>query len=1078
MMRFGIREKVALLVMVATAASAFLIAKMLLKAGVDAVREHELVDLGDESLGRGWNLADQISGLEDDLMKLATNPNFSKLAYSDKRAENKKDLEEMAKENCRRYWKRHLRIDICTPRETRIALKTKAQFSKNDIWFPGMNTGAGAGFNFSKIQRVQVTYDECRGVKGKTIRWEPVLTVVARINRPPEQGAPEKSVDSDLYLRIAMTLENNKSPRHLFLLEDETGDHLVHYDENESETKTDYKDRANYKTFENLHSGEDGKLERELKRALGRRERDKNEDLEQVENPKVARLVLKQDVPLKKNYYFLEGIPEERLKDVLDTDVKSPFETADQFDSFLDGMTASCEKIGRVGGLAGGVKELRLLADSKEKLEELKGLVMEKMEKHYGKNGSGNKNGLEWLKNGKSPINWRDPVICTKIHIWTVLLTKDGQSDGYYLLHYCVMDEELASAISNEMKELRIVSVGIAAGFGALGFLIVMFFINPLKKMTRTAQKITESHPDTLFDNLGELTRDLDIKRRDEVGDIARASKRLFEELIVFHEQLEQRVKDRTRELRKSNIDLEQAYEQLMSLSHEKDAFVAKVSHDLRQPLNAIFLQVEALKLSDLDDVQKDDVQRIHDHARRELNLVNDILEYQKIIMGAETLNKDEIDVAALINDIEDVHGKTAEAKGLKFNAQFDDDIGSLVADDRRLHQILGNLVGNSVKFTKEGSVSINAHGREISDEPWVEFTVTDTGRGMSPAEQSKVFVPFVSNKKDNAGGSGLGLSICKELTTQMGGKVGFVSELDKGTHFSVFIPRIPTSEHYDEKKQESLTNPISKIISEDRSSLGGDSTENIKSPGGNGTVLVIDDDQNVRELLKRLLEGDGYTVITAEDGNIGLELAREHLPDAITLDVVMPGGKDGWQVLKHLKDSPETESIPVIMVSVMAGDQDGAVLDVEDYLVKPIDVNRLKRVVGRVTREASQRNLLLVDDDVDSLESLSRLLHESGWQTTLATNGKEALAVLEKTLPAAIVLDLMMPEMDGFEFLQRIRSEPTLRSIPVVIMTGKIPSADEKAFLRSHVTTILTKGEASGADLLKSINERIDTTK
>ena len=169
--------------------------------------------------------------------------------------------------------------------------------------------------------------------------------------------------------------------------------------------------------------------------------------------------------------------------------------------------------------------------------------------------------------------------------------------------------------------------------------------------------------------------------------------------------------------------------------------------------------------------------------------------------------------------------------------------------------------------------------------------------------------------------------------------------------------------------------------------------------------------------------------------------MAKKHLPDAITLDVVMPGGKDGWEVLKNLKESPETESIPVIMVSVMAENENGIALDVEDYLVKPIDVNRLSRVMSRVTHQSMQRNLLLVDDDEESLKSLSRIMEDAGWQTTIATNGKKALTVLEKTRPAAIVLDLMMPEMDGFEFLQCLHADPNLRSIPVVVMTGKEPS-------------------------------------
>ncbi len=1046
-MNFGIRGKVALLVMIATAASAWLVAAILSKAGADAVREHELVDLGDEALVRGWTLADQIAGLKDDILKLSHEPEFIEITHSEN--PDGKRLAELARLHCRRYWKRYLRIDVCESSETGLTIEEKAEVSDEGLWFPDGGVARRAISDISPIRRAEITYENYHGV-GEVTRSEPLVTAVALI----QSGGPGERMGKRVYLRISMSLDNSKSPRHLFYLEGENHNPLVRHDDNESS------DEKNAFVFEEFHHAE--KVSAAFDEALEKRKSKALRDNAVAESPKVLRLASteKEGVALKKNYYFLEGVPGDMLKVALATEEEVEFER------FLNFMMASGEKerLGRVGGLKGGVKEVRLLAQSLEKLEDLKAMVEKLMEQHYGEKYDG--------------ISWRDEVPCTRIHAWAVLLfVGQGKDEQHYLLHYAVMDEELASAIKNEMKSLRYISVGIATGFGLVGFLIVMFFISPLKKMTLTAQKITESHPDHLFENLSELARDLDIKRRDEVGDIARSSKRLFEELITFHEQLEQRVKDRTRELRKSNIDLEQAYEQLMSLSHEKDAFVAKVSHDLRQPLNAIFLQVEALKLSDLDEMQKSDVQRIHDHARRELNLVNDILEYQKIIMGAETLNKDEIDIAKLMKDISEAHGPGAEAKGLQFETLFDEEIGSLIADDQRLHQVLGNLVGNACKFTKEGSISLAVHAREISGEDWVEFTVTDTGRGMSPEEQSKVFVPFVSNKKDNAGGTGLGLSICKELTGQMGGKIGFVSELGKGTHFSVFMPRVPSSEYYDEKKPGELSNPINKIFSDKGQGPDGVGSEDSKIPGGGGTILVIDDDENVRQLLSRLLKGDGYDVLTAEDGNEGLEMARKHLPDAITLDVVMPGGKDGWEVLRNLKKSPETESIPVIMVSVMAAAENGIALDVEDYLVKPIDVSRLKRVMSRVTRQSSQRNLLLVDDDPDSLQTLSRLLGEYGWQTTLATNGQEALDVLEKTLPAAIVLDLMMPEMDGFEFLRQIQDKATLRSIPVVVMTGKVPSAEEEAFLRDHVTAVLTKGETSGSDLLRSINERLKSS-
>ena len=336
---------------------------------------------------------------------------------------------------------------------------------------------------------------------------------------------------------------------------------------------------------------------------------------------------------------------------------KDKDETETEHIQFLENLSIQSEINGRIGGLQGGVGEIRLMAQTKEKIEALR--------------DGATKTIAESLRSTEfDQIDWRDMVECDLIHAWSVVFfVGEAEEQRHYILHYCVMDDELASSIQHEMSELRKIAILVAAGFGIIGFLIAVWFIRPLKKMTWTAQRITESHPERLYENLGNLVRDLDTRRRDEVGDISRASKRLFEELITFHEQLEQRVQDRTRELRKANIELEQANDQLMSLSHEKDAFVAKVSHDLRQPLNAIFLQVEALKLSELDDIQKDDVQKIHDHARRELNLVNDILEYQKIIMGAETLNKNEIDIPDLINDLAEAHRPTAEGKGIEFVA-------------------------------------------------------------------------------------------------------------------------------------------------------------------------------------------------------------------------------------------------------------------------------------------------------------------------------------------------------------------------------------------------------------------------
>ncbi len=1023
-MLFGIQGKVALLVIAATAASTLLVAKVLTSRAAELLREHEIVDLGDEASLRAWTLIDEIDGLRDDLISIAFNPEFQR-RYETTRSDE--ELKALARNLCRRNWANHLRIDFVTLGPSGTSPRTileKAKVAEADHWFPGPDAMAGARIHISPIQRVHLTRHDTPG--DPLERWEPVVWAVAPLGTQfrEKTGPP-------IYVRLLMSLHSPESPRHLFALADAEGRQLVRHDETEAS------ERGNDEVF--LGLGKDPRL----LTALAQR-RDAGGDAAKVKTEsKVDRLVRSEYVPLASPYYFQEGAPGKSLSAALGAMDREAVE------SFLEGIQGRLGRKVRIGGMLSGVREVRLLAHSREEIANIREKVTQELKAHFGETFD--------------KIDWRPVVECDEIHAWAVrVLVGDGENRSEYLLHYAVLDDELASSIESEMLEVQFVSLLVAGGFGLVGFLFAMRFIRPLKEMTLTAQKITESPRDSLAREIAGLAQRLDLKRRDEVGDIARASKRLFEEVIASQEELEQRVADRTRELRRANIELEKANEKLKGLSHEKDAFVAKVSHDLRQPLNAIFLQVEALKLSKLDETQQKDVQRIRDHAARELNLVNDILEYQKIIMGAETLHRNTVAIAPLLEDLAATHRASLGEKPVTLAAESPGDIGELVADERRLRQILGNLLGNACKFTKEGSVVVAARPQVVADAAWVEFTVTDTGRGMSPAEQSKAFVPFVSNKKDNAGGSGLGLSICRELVAQMGGRIGFVSELGKGTHFSVFLPRVPTSEHYDRKEPDSaLAEAAAAAWREEL----GDGEEAAPS-----TILVIDDDAKVRDLLVRLLGEVGHRVLAAEDGPAGLRLAEEHRPDAITLDVVMPGGMDGWEVLRRLKESPATHSIPVIMVSIMAEQEHALALEVEDYLVKPIDVEHLARVIQRVTHRSPQRNLLLVDDDADSLETMGRLLAAEGWHILTAGNGAEALDTLAKTRPAAIVLDLMMPEMDGFEFLQHLRDDPHLRTIPVIVMSGKDPTEAEQAFLRERVDAVLKKGSHNAGDLLATI--------
>lgn len=1047
-MSFGIQGRVALLVIAATVSAALIVAKVLNDRAIDVLREHETVDLGDEASLRAWTLIDKVGRLHDDLVSLAVSTEFQTAVHTQKTAAG---LAPLAQSLSRQSWDQLLQIEILhldAPDVAPLVIHQTATLANGERWFPSSEQVTRSRMHVSHIQRAHIRRTNNQGTV--TDSWEPIIWAVARIDNPAEIGAR-----SSMYIRLLMTLESTESTRHLFALFDPQGNQIVRVDERIELEK------GNDPVFIALTESP------ELQEKLKKRNDASSNGMGDMAEPKVERLVRSDYVPLQVPYFFQEGLPSQALEEVfsgMDSDAAT---------EFIQGLQDMIGPSARVGGILSGVREIRLLAHTRDDLNAARKKIIHSLASR------------DDLRGGK--IRWRPLVKCDEIHSWVVrFIVGDRDHKSDYLLHYAVLDDELASSIQAEMTLVRNIALLVAAGFGLAGFLFAMHFIRPLKQMTRTAQRITDSPRESLVEEVTQLAQRLDLKRRDEIGDIARASKRLFEEIIAFQEGLEKRVAERTHELRRANIELESANDKLQTLSHEKDAFVAKVSHDLRQPLNAIFLQVEALKLSPLDDMQKKDVQRIRDHAARELTLVNDILEYQKIIMGAESLHKNTIEIAPLLDDLATTQRAFLADKSLELIELCPEEIGSFVADERRLRQILGNLLSNSAKFTKEGSITLAARPQKVKGVDWIEFTVTDTGRGMSPSEQEKVFTPFVSNKKDNAGGTGLGLSICRELTVQMGGRIGFVSELDKGTHFCLMLPRVPTSERYDSDKRD-----LGALSKGPASALPpalpqqSDAGDSVQKPGKEawdkdspkessiqkGTILVIDDDENTRQLLHRLLESNGYGVILAEDGSIGLHMANLYRPDAITLDVVMPGGIDGWEVLRRLKEATVTQSIPVIMVSLMVEEDHAMALGVEDYLVKPIDVKRLSRAIARATHRAPQRNLLLVDDDVDALSTMARLLEADGWHTLSATNGALALTALTKTRPAAIILDLTMPEMDGFEFLQHLRSDPDLGAIPVIIMSAKDPTEAERHFLEKRVEVILQKGTHSYSDLLRTID-------
>jgi CheY-like chemotaxis protein len=335
-------------------------------------------------------------------------------------------------------------------------------------------------------------------------------------------------------------------------------------------------------------------------------------------------------------------------------------------------------------------------------------------------------------------------------------------------------------------------------------------------------------------------------------------------------------------------------------------------------------------------------------------------------------------------------------------------------------------------------------------DDDCLEFEVSDTGIGMTAEQMAKLYSAFSqadASTTRNYGGTGLGLAITKHFCLMLGGDVLVRSELGEGSTFVVSLPAVyPVADE---------TRPPE------------------RAEGTAGTVLVIDDERTTHNLLERELGARGYRVVHAAGGREGLRLAREVRPDAITLDIIMPE-LDGWAVLRELKADTDLRSIPVVLVTILGDREMGYALGAADYLTKPIDPDALLGALGRFHAGDGEIPVMVVDDDPMTREMLRRILSKRGWSVTEAADGSDALSGLGRTRPAVVLLDLMMPGMDGFEVLDAMRREATWRDIPVVVVTAKDLTAEEVTWLNQHAERVFQKGAYKRSELVGTIHEMI----
>lgn len=521
----------------------------------------------------------------------------------------------------------------------------------------------------------------------------------------------------------------------------------------------------------------------------------------------------------------------------------------------------------------------------------------------------------------------------------------------------------------------------------------------------------------------------------------------LYAEVERYAAELEQKVAERTRDL---NLALEKA----QAADRLKSAFLASMSHELRTPLNSI-IGFSRVILKGIDGpitaLQEQDLNAIYNSGQHLLRLINDILDLSKIDAGKMELSFDDVQIGELIETVVPTARGLIKDKPITLIQKIAPNIPVIRADPTRIRQVLLNLLSNAAKFTEQGTITIEA-GIESGEnnQPEIVVRVTDSGPGIAEQDMSKLFQPFSqvdASPTRKTGGTGLGLSISRRLIELHGGRISVTSELGKGStfYFTLPLPQTAAPEKTEVAQQER-----------------------------NKTVLAIDDDMQVISLYERYLAPMGYQVIALTNPVRALERAKELKPMAITLDIMMPG-KDGWTVLSELKSNPETRDIPVIICSILEEEEKGFSLGAADYLVKPILEDDLIRALNRLNSENDIRDVLIIDDDPKDLRLLEKLVGESGqFKPILCEGGQAGWAAIERQKPHAVILDLFMPDLDGFKILEKLRSSPDLIDIPVIVVSGADLTAEQQQQLTDFGQSLLQKGALNEQDLLTRLERAL----
>ncbi|MCU0720461.1 MAG: response regulator [Pirellula sp.] len=681
---------------------------------------------------------------------------------------------------------------------------------------------------------------------------------------------------------------------------------------------------------------------------------------------------------------------------------------------------------------------------------------------------------------GLEQINWNSSRVQSDIVVNIHAIEAPGQSAGigsqterrpFLYLVRAVAEKEISGAVHADLEGLFWYSIVAVAISMFVACLLALLMIRPLRTMSRLARLIgsLELSDARDIEKAQHIITELPNGMRNEAGILGSELKGMVEKLLAANkhlhasqtelqqarDSLDLRVKLKTRELEKQRDIADEA-------SKAKSIFLATTSHDMRQPLHVVFTHCELLRDSNLSDEQLESLNFIEKNATRLKFLTNDILDYQLLLSGEIILRSEDIPVASMLDDLVEHMRDQAEENNNSLCVKCDFH-GNIHLDRPRIERILVNLLSNACKFTRRGHIEISAYpvGKDQ-----IEFRIHDTGQGMTEAQQKRLFEPLMSARHRGHDGTGLGLYICKGVTESMGGQLRFESKVDVGSTFYVRLPIHvdSTNESVPATAQTlaSLESPPDTASADDLVRNSQERNYNVRPNPDSLLALIIDDDDSARRVLGDILRRQGYRTLEADNGITGIALARQHHPDVISLDVIMPD-MDGWQVLAELKSDVHTENIPVVMATVSPDIQKGNVLGADGYVTKPFSTSSVSSAIEKALTNGSNNLILIVDDETAVRQDLRRLIESCGWSVMEAADGVEALERIDQQIPGLAVVDLDMPNMDGFALIEKLRQMPETEHLPIIVLSALTLATEQQQRLQWSVNRFFGKG---GLDL------------